>query len=153
MRDSVVIIIRSYLKEGNAFVPVESFTGTLPDADYVDGSIELRIGDTTLLTRETWDLVDQLWDYLIQIADKALGGQEASTYFPDQPLAVKLRPTWHGRGIEVEVEQQRASVARDELVRALQQAGATFFERMIDLLPANEAWYRHALARLRALHA
>src|SRR5882762_6519438 len=87
-----MIAIRSFLKVENALVPVEEFVGPILDDNYIEGAIELSIGHKTILTREMVDYVDQLWAYLIRGLGEVVAGREFSTFYPDMPLEVVLRP-------------------------------------------------------------
>lgn len=38
-----------------------------------------------------WDLVDQLWAYLLNVAEEVLNSGKGETYFPDQPLKLHMK--------------------------------------------------------------
>lgn len=84
------VTCRSYLKVGDGFVPVRAFTGALPDRAYVYGAIELEIGRKTIFDTALWDLVDQLWAYLVNAMEDLARGSPCRFWFPDQPLEVEF---------------------------------------------------------------
>lgn len=87
-----MIHIKSWLKAAGDLVPVEEFRGPVPDQDYIEGALELTIGHKPMLTRELVDYIDQLWAYLIRGIRGIVAGNEFSTYYPDMPLEIILRP-------------------------------------------------------------
>lgn len=46
-----------------------------------------------MLDTRYWDLVDQLWGYIMNLVDDVLQKSEGSVYFPDQPVKIILRQT------------------------------------------------------------
>jgi hypothetical protein len=148
-----MVTIRSWVKANDALVPVEQLTCRIPDENYIEGAIELSVGQKPILTREMIDYVDQLWAYLIRGLGEVVAGREFSTFYPDMPLEVVLRPQ-DGR-VTILVDPQgrgaEASAAIDDLRVAMATAGTLFFERMRLLAPSNEAIYARYLSELAVL--
>jgi len=63
------------------------------DFQYLNGAIFLRYYDENLLDMRYWDLVDQLWAYVINLIEEVLQKGAGSVYFPDQPVKIILRST------------------------------------------------------------
>jgi hypothetical protein len=148
-----MITIHSLLEVGNDLVLIEDFTGPVRDEDYIDGAIELIVGDQPVLSREQVDLVDQLWSYLIEGLEEILAGREFSTGYPDMPVRVVLRPNDKRVAIEVDAGERvaEATVTIDELRTAMLTAGTTFFERLRPHLTRTQHRCDRQLARLAAL--
>lgn len=148
-----MITIRSLLKVDDALVPVDEFVGPLPDDNYIEGAIELSVGYKPILTREMVDYVDQLWAYLTRGLGEVVAGREFSTFYPDMPLEVVLRPQGDRVTIMVDPSQggAEASVALDELCRAMATAGTLFFERLRPFVPGNQVMYDRYVSDLAAL--
>lgn len=60
------------------------------DSDYVHGAIDFQINSTILFDKTMWDLVDQLWVYIVIAMEQASFSQGAEFYFPDQPILVSV---------------------------------------------------------------
>jgi len=148
-----MVTIRSLLKVEDALVPVEEFIGPIVDDNYIEGAIELSVGYKPILTREMVDYVDQLWAYLIRGLGEVVGGREFSTFYPDMPLEVVLRP--RGGRVTILVDPSRggaeASVTLGELCKAMATAGILFFERLRSFVPGNQAMYDQYITDLAAL--
>jgi len=148
-----MLTIQSLLKVAEELVPVEEFVGPIVDENYIEGAIVLSVGAKPILTRDMVDYVDQLWAYLIQGFGEVVAGREFSTFYPDMPLEVVLRP--QGDRVTILVDPREggaeASVAIDELCTAMALAGTLFFERLRPFVPGDQALYDQYIARLAAL--
>lgn len=150
-----MIEIQSLLKVGDDLVPVEQFAGPVIDEDYIEGAIELSVDNRPMLTREQVDYPDQLWAYLIKGLELIMEGREFSTYYPDMPVKIVLRPQGECVTISVDTRTKVAqiSVRIDELCRAMASAGRTFFEQLRAFAPGNRSMYDGYIARLATLAA
>ena len=81
-----MININSYIKVNEKFIPIQDYDGDLPDPDYIEGAIELTVNGVVLIDKSMWDLVDQLWAYIINGLIDVNEGKEFKTSFPDQPI-------------------------------------------------------------------
>jgi len=147
-----MIEITSYLRAPDGrFTPVAEATTPPPDPRSVEGAIDLAIDGRPILDTGLWDYVDELWAYISDMVLALGSGDEASTYFPDQPVRLAFRR--HGRGrvlvtLSMAGETRTASADEAELVAALRAQGSAFFTRMQELVPANSSGYVDALGRL-----
>lgn len=150
-----MIQVESWLKVADDLVSVQEFTGPIPDQDYIEGAIELIISHKPVLTRDMIDYIDQLWAYFIRGLEEVVAGREFSTYYPDMPLQIILRP--HGRDVTVIVDPQQwnriASAPLDALVDAMVPAGILFFEKLRQYAPSNRSRYDRNIDNLTALAA
>lgn len=147
-----MITIRTFLRsKGGAFKQVEACEALPGDPDYIEGAVELSIDGVEILGRSEWDYVDQLWAYIANMIHALRAQDEASTYFPDQPILL----TFERKGNKILVSSKsgkitrRASADESELFAAIGTAGREFFEKMSDLARSNSAGYQIALAKLR----
>ena len=150
-----MISIASYLKQGGELVPLAEFRGPIEDEDYIEGAIELTIGYVPLLTTAQVDYVDQLWAYLIKgMAEEVREGQPFSTFFPDCPNEVTLRPEPARQQIVVGVDlkQKRgpitASAPLAEFKQAFVAEARRFFEALLPLAPDHRGAYERLLKQL-----
>lgn len=84
--------VRSYIQVGDNFVPIGQFAGPLEDQYYVEGALELTIDGKMISNLRYFDLIDQLWAYIVQCLEKVVAGQKAETYWPDQPIRLSMTP-------------------------------------------------------------
>ncbi|MFD2698983.1 hypothetical protein ACFSVM_00745 [Paenibacillus shunpengii] len=62
----------------------------LLDFKYLNGAITLKYFQESLLDVTLWDLVDQLWAYILNVIENLMNLGEGETYFPDQPVKLRL---------------------------------------------------------------
>lgn len=61
------------------------------DFDYIDGAITIEYYNNFLMDFSLWDLVDQLWSYLINLVEDVVQSGYGMTYFPDQPVKIEMK--------------------------------------------------------------
>lgn len=141
--------IRTWLLVDDEFLDVESFVGPIKDPDYIEGAIELVIDGTELLTTRMWDYVDQLWAYILDGAAKVAEGKNASTFFPDQPIELKLDPIGESARVTVVCDDEvSASVDRRHFLSEIVREAEIFFRKLEHLLPSR---YDHELECIEQL--
>lgn len=145
------IEIRTFFKINDAFVPIETFTEELPDTDYVDGAISCTIDGKQLFTLREWDLVDQLWCYIIEGLENAVVRGSWEACFPDQPLKLRFEST-SGSRMSISVGDKIITGDLQLIAQAMGKAAIEFFEKMRALNPAhNEAWDQYSAKASRLL--
>jgi hypothetical protein len=147
-----MITVTTYLRAADGtFRPVQAGTAAPADPNYIEGAIELTVDGTTVIGTAEWDYVDQLWAYVADMLHTLKTGDEATTYFPDQPIRLTFARTAGQILLTCDdgevVRQARADEA--DLVAALQAAARQFFDTMSDLVRANAAGYQRVLATIR----
>jgi hypothetical protein len=137
------------MKVDEKFVPIEHFNGQLRDNLYVEGALELMVDDVMVSCVDYWDLIDQLWAYLVQGMEKLKAGEKFETYWPDQPIRLAMTPLPNGT---VLIERSGTSdpdvkVVADtaELIDALVGGASIFFDVFT---PLNTAWDTADIARI-----
>lgn len=145
---------KSFLKDGEGrYVEIQVWTGRLPDDDYIEGWIALSVDGQVLLDERHWDLIDQLWAYLIDGLIKSLdSGEPFECYFPDQPLKLRIHPMrWNELVFSAGAHIARTS--KQSFIEAIATGGRAFFRRMISLVPAGVVTWDTYLARCEDLLA
>jgi hypothetical protein len=147
-----MIDITSYLRTASGeFVDITETTSPPPDPAYVEGAIAMTVNGVRILDQDLWDYVDQLWAYISDMVLKLATEDEASTYFPDQPIRLSFKRVAGGLVlVSLSYDDVRRAVSADEreFLAALRRCGMEFFTRMMELLPENAAVYDSALTRL-----
>ncbi|MCZ2341262.1 MAG: hypothetical protein LC104_05625 [Bacteroidales bacterium] len=142
--------IETYLKVNKQYVPVSEYTGTLPDKDYVEGAIHCRINGRDLFTLDHWDLVDQLWCYILEALTLTRQGSEYDSSFPDQPLRLRFKPL-SSYAVEITVGDSSHKFDTETVMNCLAPGAVSFFTAMKRLAPeADDTWERY-LSQANAL--
>lgn len=100
--------------------------------DYLNGAITLEYYEQTLLDVTLWDLVDQLWAYILNVIESLLNTGEGETYFPDQPVKLRLKSI-SGDLVLYEIEATdhiKVAVPKNELITTLLEGADGFFKDM-----------------------
>ncbi|HRJ53116.1 MAG TPA: hypothetical protein PLE99_10125 [Candidatus Thiothrix moscowensis] len=130
--------IESFLKKNDLLMPISNYKESIQDDFYIEGAIEITTDSGKVLTRDTWDYVDQLWNYFIEGISELLKGNSYSTYFPDQPIKISFIPSGNSK-VLIKVEKKMSSIAvsvdRHEFIQKTLVAGSFFFEHLTKLAP------------------
>lgn len=151
-----MIKIKNYIKDGDKFIPIEEFNGTVPDPEYVDSAMELIINGIPIITRAEWDYMIPLWAYIAngfeELAEKP-EQSEWTTSFPDQPIDLTFRLDRKNNKIEVESTPSRGKIKAktnlNEFLAATSEAGERFFLKMAEIMPEERAEYEDDARRMR----
>lgn len=60
------------------------------DFNYLSGAIHLEYFDHPIMDFKLWDLVDQLWAYILNVIEDFFDNGKGITYFPDQPIELEI---------------------------------------------------------------
>lgn len=141
------IQVHSFLIQENQPVPIQRFQGPIRDERYIEGSMQVLVDGDEIVPPGLVDLIDKLWVQLAQGLTEAAQGRRWATRLPDQPATLELQPKATGH-IQIAFTSQgrvRGALAdREELLTAMAQAGAAFFQA---LEPHVEDADRYAKAR------
>ncbi len=139
------ITIKSLIRAGpHTFIPIEDFHDRLPRF-YVEGAVVLTVDGRILLDEGQWDLIDQLWCYLVEGIELLARGEDFETFFPDDPAWIRFRIDPGGAMATVSVKTngvREARAPRDEWLAAFGEAAAHFFEQLDRLGGASCEEYR-----------
>lgn len=133
--------VHSYLKDGRAFVLASEWTKPVPDKLYVDGAIDLVVDGKRLLSFEDWDLVDQLWAYLIDgLLSVFHTSKPFQSCFPDQPLELHISRAAADR-VVFSVGNHSENVNAKELLLLVGHGGKEFIKDMNRIIPSlSKSW-------------
>ena len=131
LKKQVVISSLENINEEMAryFVPLKSKADLcyIDDFAYIEGAITIRSDEEYILDFRHWDLVDQLWVYLLHAAYEMLTQKkEVKFYFPDQPIEFKMKMV-SDYAILLSVKGEKHVVNSKEFVEALLEGGQHFF--------------------------
>ncbi|GFN34146.1 hypothetical protein [Paenibacillus xylaniclasticus] len=104
----------------------------LLDFEYLNGAITLKYFEQSLLDITLWDLVDQLWAYILNVIENLLNTGEGETYFPDQPVKLRLKAI-SGDKVLYEIKANdyyKVALPKNELIETLLDGADEFFKSM-----------------------
>lgn len=93
----------------------------------IEGAIELKIGETTLLDTSFWDEITCLWSYLVTAIDELTRSNKSSFYFPDQPILVSFESIANKK-LKISVHGKSAVTAKRSAILIMLQEALRFFE-------------------------
>ena len=136
--------INSYiLKPGHEGVPLKTYDDFInvndssslleieKDLDdfYLDGAIEIKYKDQIFLDINNWDLIDQLWSYILNLIEEYMQTGKSKVYFPDSPNEIKFeRVIKNNMMLSITTDKKRKIVQNEEeMIRVLLRYSKKFF--------------------------
>ncbi|AVJ18249.1 MULTISPECIES: hypothetical protein [Serratia] len=148
-----MIEVKSYIKSKEDYINILEFSGEIKDCNYIEGALELTINNVNLINLEMWDYIDQLWAYLSEGLDAISKNNEFNTYFPDQPIEVKLKPINDNVLISVKCNSKVTTLTnKNEFVSAMSKHALDFFERLSTIKGIEKDHYKYEIENLRKIH-
>ncbi|OOV42818.1 hypothetical protein B1J93_08920 [Leptospira kirschneri serovar Pomona] len=156
-----MITVETYFLDHGLFKSLKTFSDRPANIDHIEGSIELQIDGVTVISREIWDDLNDLWPYLVNAMEDLIieGKEEVKLSYPDQPIYLYFRKK---RGItnRVQIEFSYPETIKyeallDDLYAAIIGSAEIFFNRMLVLLnsSAETAFYQDELNRVKKIRA
>ncbi|MEK6257899.1 MAG: hypothetical protein AABP62_04700 [Planctomycetota bacterium] len=143
--------VDSFVLLKSKFVPLSQLENKLDDDKYIEGKIELMIDGANILTEDHWDLVDQLWAYLVDgVSSVVLDNKSVECFFPDQPLRLALKSLGVS-SIEVTIGDDVTRVNKTSFVMAIGKGGKAFFEKMLQIVPSGKFTWMAYLSKCARL--
>lgn len=142
--------VQSFIKVKDNFVPLSEFSGPLPDNDYIEGAIEFSINGKSVFSQAHWDLVDQLWAYILEGLHRVRDAGFYEIYFPDQPLLLRLKKM-NQHQLEIQVGDVVHVVPFQKCIALLSTGADAFFHSMISFAPEDSATWEECLIKARSL--
>ena len=143
--------VHSYLKDGSVFVLASEWAKPVPDEYHIDGAIDLVINGKRLLGFEDWDLVDQLWAYLIDgLFSVFESGKPFQTFFPDQPLKLQISRATVSR-LVFSVGDHSENISATCLLPIVGQGGKDFIKEIIRIVPGTSVSWKAYVEKCDAL--
>ncbi len=149
-----MLSIKTFLKNGDFFTPIDEYDGKIADIDYIEGAIEIRTGNTYLVRKDVWDDVNFLWAYLLHgIQDLAEGKKKSTTLFPDQPIELSIERI-NTNQIKLSVSHPKPTIivcSESDFFSVIIPAADTFISNIIRIEPKCEREYKEAIKQLNML--
>lgn len=151
-----MIEIKSYIgsvniQSGKNFILVNNYNGIVKDPRHIDGAIELMVNGKAIISQEQWDLIDQLWIYIINGIESAINGKESIASFPDSPVKLSFKQSISSPDtIEMTVGEQSITHNTQELVNALLN-GAEDCLKEIGRIIENTSFYQEEIQKIHQI--
>ncbi|OPH47372.1 hypothetical protein BC351_40165 [Paenibacillus ferrarius] len=99
------------------------------DLNYVCGAIYIEYNYQPIINFSHWDLIDQLWAYIIDMIEQFKSQGNASTYFPDQPIKLEFQKL-NEKLMFVTLNENRYSFESSIFIEKLLDSAEAFFNVM-----------------------
>lgn len=138
-----MLIVKTVLKHGQGFVPIEDWQGQLADAEYVAGALIFTLDGTVILDESLWDDINWLWPLIVNGLPDLLDGKDAVTQFPDQPISFSVTHV-DREWLRLHVFSEGHDYARKKLRKRdylgeMTRAGIDFFTRFDAIAPRDQS--------------
>lgn len=147
--------VRSFLRtEGRkgTLVPIDDWRSSLRGRSFIEGSMELTIGGTPLLTRNMWDDIDFMWGLLVNTLEELNAQGSATLQLSGFRLALKrVRRDTLSVAVEQTAGRTAAGVEKRNFYAHMIGAGEHFFRRLEEL--EADGGFQGDLRRLEALRS
>ena len=109
----------------------------IKDYDYTEGAIIVNYNGMDILGFRYWDLIDQLWSYIIDAIEQIAGFKaEVHFYLPDQPVRIDLKLISKDY-VLLFIENEKQIFNKSELLLSLLKAAKDFWEIMKNCYDEN----------------
>lgn len=114
----------------------EGFREIIEDIDinYIEGVICFEYNGSVIMDFTYWDIIDQLWAYILNLIEDYLENEKAEVYFPDQPIKFKMK-TINNNLILFSVESDssvQVTLPKKDFFQAILKSGEDFFRKIQD---------------------
>ena len=125
------------------------------DLDYIGGAIEIQYQNQMILKIDLADLIDQLWDYILNIIEDMLKFKRGTTGFPDQPTDMTIEDIGPNKVLfSIDAwEKKTWCLPKKEFLNALLDGGEHFFFQMMIILPSEQSNFMHSLNRIKKIRS
>lgn len=138
-------MIQTYFRIKDDFVPIEKFSGSFPDKDYIEGAIVCSVSGKELFQLKHYDLIDQLWAYIVDGLSTLQNGKEYDVFFPDQPIRLRFKVI-SPHCVEISIGDETNNVDYDAFRSTLKSGAVAFFAKMKEIYPeASNTWQRYQM--------
>lgn len=122
------------------------------DLDYINGAITIEYYNNFIMDFSLWDLVDQLWSYLIQLVEDVVQTGYGMTDFPDQPVKIEMKVVSKDSLLFVldEGKIMRELLPMKDFINALLKSAENFYSRFMAYL-AKEIDFSYELNKIKAI--
>ncbi|CAD5609073.1 hypothetical protein [Escherichia coli] len=145
-----MISVKTYLKINNEFIEFHEYNGGLSNINYIEGALELSINGVVLIDKTMWDYIDQLWAYIVNGVENILNDEPFETYFPDQPIKLKVIPSNENIIFSVECDtEKKVFVNRKYFIETMASSAIEFFDFLRKNHQSFDSDYKNILVRLQ----
>lgn len=104
------------------------------DRDYIEGVIFAEYNGDVIMDFAYWDIIDQLWAFMIGSIHDYIQKGESEFYFPDQPIKVNMKKI-NCNLLLFSIESKKSiklTLSSEELFESLLDSGEDFFVKLQD---------------------
>lgn len=112
------------------------------DINYLEGVLYLEYNDSVLIDFTYWDIIDQLWAYFLNLIEDYIQSEQAETYFPDQPIKLKLSKISKTL-VLFSIESQdiiHLTLPKQEFFKSILEAAEVFFATLQDCFKCDSCY-------------
>jgi hypothetical protein len=120
------------------------------DLEYLEGAIIIKYNHKNLMDFKLYDLIDQLWSYLLNIIEDYYDEGIAETYFPDQPVKIILKKSTNNNLIFT-VDNYEWNLKEYDFLDNLLNGAEQFFKKMNTYSKHYNEYYNDELNRINKL--
>lgn len=121
------------------------------DPDYINGVIYIQYGNQIIFDYTMWDLIDQLWSYIITVIKEYKIQKIGSAYFPDQPMRFEMEQATGNKLIfKLQTHQVKEWLLPEaEFLNVLLEEAAHFFSKLRELSLIDDTIYNYEIDRIQ----
>ncbi len=126
-----MFVIESYLKRPSVKIDSLVKLDCMPD-DYLEGVLYLEYNGSVFMDFTHWDIIDQLWAYMLNLIEDYIKTEKAEVYFPDQPIKLKLSKVSKTLVLFSIVSNEliQLTLPKQEFFQSIVEAGEVFFTKL-----------------------
>ncbi|WP_166882190.1 hypothetical protein [Massilia mucilaginosa] len=139
--------VKTVLKHGRGFVPLEDWQGKVADSDYVAGALILSLDGNIILDESLCDDINWLWPLIVNGLPDLLDGKDTETGFPDQPITFSVKHVdreWLRLHVFCgEHDYARKKIRKRDYLGEMTRAAIDFFTRFDSIAPRDYSAARY----------
>ena len=122
------------------------------DDFYLDGVIEIKNEKQIFLEINDWDLVDQLWSYILNLIEEYNESGESEIYFPDCPNKIKIKKMYDGYlMLSITTDQERRELMNQNEILGILLNEANVFFNSISILEDYKDYSLREIERVKKI--
>ena len=123
------------------FVPIEDIGNFIKalDEDYVEGVIVIKNEKEEIITFRHWDLVDQLWSYLLNLVKEVLEKKEGEMFFPDQPIKLEMKEIYNNC-LLLTIDNSSYQLVMNDFFKKIIESAEIFFRKLSEYDKFNKKY-------------
>ncbi|WP_054941450.1 hypothetical protein [Paenibacillus ihuae] len=123
------------------------------DDNYLEGAIVMNYNNRPIMTFRLWDLVGNLWAYLLNAVEEFLVNGKSECYLPDQPIKIEIIENKYDYIIFIIGDGKYGSfiIPKIEFLQSIFNEAEHFFMRFDEYFTPNQYdFHVNQLVKLRA---